>query len=80
MPVGHHPEHTVKAYRDECPATTRLILEARWAHYRLTDALEHDPDSTAVPALRRSKLLHAGALCDVLAMRTRDPDVECHSG
>lgn len=75
MLVGHLPEHAVKAYQDERPSVTRLILEARWAHYRLTDALEHDPDSNAVPALRRLKLLHAGALIDVLALRTRDPDL-----
>ncbi|MDX3213600.1 hypothetical protein [Streptomyces scabiei] len=75
MPDGQHPEHTVKAYRDERPSITRLILEARWAHYRLTDALEYDPDSDAVPSLRRFNLLHAGALVDVLALRTRDPDL-----
>ncbi|MFD9774216.1 hypothetical protein ACFWXE_28375 [[Kitasatospora] papulosa] len=75
MPVGHHPEHAVKAYQDERPSVTRLILEARWAHYRLTDTLEHDPDSNTVPALRRLKLLHAGALIDVLALRTRDLDL-----
>ncbi|MEU8544674.1 hypothetical protein AB0C52_32540 [Streptomyces sp. NPDC048717] len=76
MPVGHHPEHAVKAYHDERPSITRLILEARWAHYRLTDALEHDPDNHAVPALRRLKLLHAGALLDVLALRTQDPHLD----
>ncbi|MEU0214086.1 hypothetical protein ABZ281_02820 [Streptomyces sp. NPDC006265] len=65
----------MRAYRDERPSITRLILEARWAHYRLTDALEHDPDNNAVPALRRVKLLHTGALIDVLALRTRDPDL-----
>ncbi|WP_030841879.1 hypothetical protein [Streptomyces sp. NRRL S-475] len=75
MPVGHHPEHSVRAYHDERPSITRLILEARWAHYRLTHALEHDPDSTHVPALRRFQLLHAGALCDVLALRTQAPDL-----
>ncbi|WP_331731813.1 hypothetical protein [Streptomyces sp. NBC_00073] len=75
MPLTHHPEHAVRAYRDERPSITRLILEARWAHYRLTDTLEHDPDSDAVPALRRFKILHAGALVDILALRTRDPDL-----
>ncbi|MFI6689316.1 hypothetical protein [Streptomyces sp. NPDC050485] len=74
MPVILHPEHVVKAYRDERPSITRLILEARWAHHRLTYAREHDPDSTTTLALRRLQLLHAGALCDVLALRTRDPD------
>jgi hypothetical protein len=73
--VGQHPEHAVRAYRNERPSITRLILEARWAHYRLTDTLEHDPDSNAVPALRRFHLLHAGALVDVLALRTQDPDL-----
>ncbi|MEV5043405.1 hypothetical protein AB0N20_01600 [Streptomyces griseoincarnatus] len=75
MPVGHQPEHAVKAYWDERPSIARLILEARWAHYRLTDVLEHDPDHNGVPALRRLKLLHAGALVDILALRTRDPDL-----
>ncbi|WP_435059838.1 hypothetical protein [Streptomyces sp. bgisy060] len=75
MPASYLPEHAVKAYQDERPSVTRLILEARWAHYRLTDTLEHDPDSNTTPALRRLKLLHAGALIDVLALRTRDPDL-----
>jgi hypothetical protein len=73
--LGQLPEHAVKAYCDERPSITRLILEARWAHYRLTDALQYDPDSNIVPTLRRHQLLHVGALVDVLALRTRDPDL-----
>ncbi|MFF6979505.1 hypothetical protein ACFZAV_17540 [Streptomyces sp. NPDC008343] len=75
MPAGHHSEHDIQAYHDERPSITRLILEARWTHYRLVDALEHDPDSTVVPTLRRDQLLHTGALCDVLALRTQAPDL-----
>ncbi|WDN56239.1 hypothetical protein [Streptomyces clavuligerus] len=75
MPADYLPEHAVRVYQDERPSVTRLILEARWAHYRLTDTLEHDPDSNTVPALRRLKLLHAGALIDVLALRTRNADL-----
>ncbi|KOU73200.1 hypothetical protein ADK61_24275 [Streptomyces sp. XY66] len=75
MPAGHHPEHDIQAYHDERPSITRLILEARWAYHRLTDTLEHEPDRDIVSTLRRHQLLHAGALLDVLALRTQAPDL-----
>ncbi|MCX4792601.1 hypothetical protein OG369_43275 [Streptomyces sp. NBC_01221] len=67
-----YPEHAITAYGSERPSIIRLLLEAQWAHYQLTYALEHDPDSDVALALRRQKFLHLGALCDVLALRTQD--------
>ncbi|RLU82077.1 hypothetical protein CTZ27_31510 [Streptomyces griseocarneus] len=74
MHAPSHPEHDVAAYLRERPSITRLIREARWAHYQVAYALEHYPDSETVPTLRRHKFLHLGALTDVLALRTQDPD------
>ncbi|MEU6352127.1 hypothetical protein ABZ896_22805 [Streptomyces sp. NPDC047072] len=70
-----HPEHTIHAYRQERPSLTRLIREAQWAYYQLTYALEHQPDTDAILILRRHQALHLGALCDVLALRTGDPNL-----
>ncbi|WP_424892402.1 hypothetical protein [Streptomyces sp. XH2] len=75
MHAPSHPEHDLTAYLRERPSITRLISEARWAHYQVAYALEHYPDSETVPALRRQKFLHLGALTDVLALRTQDPDL-----
>ncbi|TGB07381.1 hypothetical protein [Streptomyces sp. MZ04] len=75
MHTALHPEHVIHAYQRERPSITRLIHEAQWAHYQLTYALEHHPDSDRVPALRRHKFLHLGALYDVLTLRTQDPDL-----
>jgi len=69
------PEHAINAYQQEHPSIDRLILEAKWAHYHLTYTLEDQPDSEIVPSLRRNELLHLGALTDVLALRTQEPDL-----
>lgn len=75
MPTVPQPEHIIRAYHRERPSITRLLLEARWAYYQLAYTLEHSPDSSSVPTLRRRRFLHLGALCDVLALRTQDPNL-----
>ncbi|MGW7201140.1 hypothetical protein ACWGH9_34385, partial [Streptomyces chryseus] len=74
MHATRYPEHVITAYSSERPSITRLLLEAQWAHYQLTYALEHDPDSDVALTLRRQKVLHLGALSDVLALRTQDAE------